>query len=221
MTNWINKILGRKDKHGIANTIDPILPDLAPDYPCPFGCKTAWYAIKNETPLSVIEKLRLDIVCESNWKFGLAHIHKNDDVFVSPQIGDYVLVIDLIGITRNADHEMVKQHSVLFSELQYFGSHRIVDYYAWAKFTKGNLLRAYAYIGEGGELHWNEGQLTAEELTLGFDKFPVSDDLWNEEDIFPDEENVIAMAKAWGVDPTFSHMICDQSTGYICHFKDR
>ena len=208
MRKLINKIFGKKD------TI--IVPNVTPDFPCPFGYKTAWYAIKNETPQSVIEKLKLNIVCESNWEFGINYVYKNDNLFISPQIDGYVLVVGIIGLSHNMNHEMVKKHSILFDELQYFGSHRVVDYYAWIKFAKQKLIRAYAYLGESGEVEWNEGIITAEEVGLGFDKFPVSEHTWEEDEKQPDEEDVIDIAKAWGVDPTFSDANIEKSTGYIC-----
>ena len=213
----MGKLFGKKNNE---KSTMPMNIDVTPDYPNPFGYKTTWYAIKGETPQTVIEKLDLDILCEANWKSSLDHVRKSDDVFVSPVLGDYVLVIDLIGITKDADHDMVKAHARLFGELFYFGSHTVADYYAWAKFKNGDLIRAYAYIGNGDDLFWNEGSITPEELNLGFDKFPVSEDSYDEDDIItPEEESVIDIARAWSIDPSFDGANYEKSTGYICKFK--
>ncbi|MCL2755380.1 MAG: hypothetical protein FWD35_06675, partial [Oscillospiraceae bacterium] len=187
MGNWINKIFGKK------TTV--VAFDAQPDYPQPFGYKTAWYAIKGETPHSVIEKLRLSVVGESNWEYGLNHVRQNDDVFVSPQVDGFVLVIDLFGNLHGADIKSAKKHSALFDEFCFFTSHRVSDYYAWAKFANGKLLRAYEHSGDEG-LMTNEGEITAEELALKFDEFPITDE-WDENDRLPEEDDVIDIAKAW------------------------
>ena len=208
MGNFINKIFGKKKA--------VVVPDTQPDYPQPFGYKTVWYAIKGETPQTVIEKLRLEIVGESNWEFGLNHVYKSDDVFVSPQIGDFVLVIDLLGKFHNADVESAKKHSEIFDEFYYFGSHRVSDYYAWAKFARRELIRAYEYSGDDGMM-LNTGAITVEELALKFDEFPTTDE-WNENDRPPEEDDVIDIAKAWSIDPTFSAGSTEKSVGHICRF---
>ena len=217
--SWLKKIFGKK-------TIIDVMSTEA-DFPVPFGYKTAWYAIKGETSLSVIEKLKLTVISEANWKIGLS----GGGIFVSPVIDDYVLVIDL----PHWSIDDVKGHGLeevakLFSELQYFGSHRMADYYAWAKSVDGKLLRCYSYVGGEGHLE-NEGELTTEELALGFDKYPKEDnfDEWTDEDwetaVFPDEESVIGIAQAWGIDPlfcdgTFGNEKYEKNVGYLCRYSD-
>lgn len=214
---FLAKLFGKKSIN--EKILDFTKIDASPDEPCPFGYKTVWYAIKDETPKSVIEKLRLEVVCEANWKSGLEQTRLTDYVFVSPSINGFVLVINLISLSKNADHDMAKKHACFFNEFFYFGSHRIAGYYAWAKFINGELMRAYAYIGEGGELFWNEGDITIEELKLGFDKFPTSDDSLDNDIDYPDEDSVIDIASLWSIDPTFYGRALEKSTstGYICN----
>ena len=155
-------------------------------------------------------------MAESNWQDGVDKAYYSDDVFVSPQVDGYVLVIGLIGMTRNVDHDEVKRHARQFAQLQYFGTHRVVEYHAWAKFADGKLLRAYAYLGESGEVQWYEGAITPEELELGFDKFIKPNEEFIDDTVFPSEEDVLDIAKAWGVDTLFSKGNYEKSTGYIC-----
>jgi len=54
LSDWITVKLGTKPK--------PIVSDMTPDLPESFGYKMAWYAIKCETPLSIIDKLELELV---------------------------------------------------------------------------------------------------------------------------------------------------------------
>ena len=218
--SWINKIFNRKNENRSACKNNPVNSNIEPDYPCRFGYKSAWYAIKNETPVSVIEKLALDIICESNWNFGFEYIsnHKNT-AFLSPKLDDYVLVIGLSGDA----HKIVNEHAKLFDELQYFASHRVVDYYAWARFLKGNIVHAYGYCPEKEEIvFWDEGILTEEEIDLGFDAFLKKGEEeidWEKDNSRPGEENVIKIAKAWGCNPMFEDGKYEKSTGCLCRFK--
>jgi hypothetical protein len=147
-------------------------PILEPDYPSPFGYKTAWYAIKCDTPDIVIEKLGLRLISKANWESGIRCIYARGDIFVSPFINGYLLSIGLIDVTQ----ENVIEHSLLFDELQYFATHRVVEFHAWAKFADHNLIRAYSYCGDQGEISWNFGALTEIEKNLELDKLPKSSD---------------------------------------------
>jgi len=187
------------------------------DFPVAFGYKTAWYVVKGESSLSVIEKLKLSVVSEANWETGLEEAYNKNEIFVSPRVKDCVLVINL----AHWNSDDIKEDGKLFPELQYFGSHRVADYYAWAKFIDGELLRFYTYVGGEGQLE-SEGELGSEELTLGFDKYPQEDNLdtWTDEDwnsaIFPDEDSVIDIAQAWGIDPFFGEGNYEKGIGYLC-----
>ena len=217
--DWFQKIFTKKEKVTLAEKEQISEPDL----PVPFGYKTAWYAIKEESSLSVIEKLNLNIISEVNWKSGIEQTYYSDDVFVSPVVNGYILIINLIGMSENENHERVKEHGKVLPELQYFSSHRVVDYYAWAKFTGGKLLRFYSYLGGEGTLT-QEGSITNEEEMLGFNIFPQCDDFdsWSDKDwdnaVFPDEESVIKIAKLWGIDPFFEDRDHDKGLGYVCKF---
>lgn len=214
MAGFLSRIFGKKKES--AEKFEK--PDTTPDFPCPFGYKNAWYAIENETPETVVEKLNLNIVAESNWQDGIDRTYYSDDVFVSPQVNGFVLVVGLIGMTRNIEHEDVESHARQFAQLQYFGTHRVVEYHAWAKFADGKPIRAYAYLGESGEVQWDEGAITPEELELGFDKFVKVHEEFSDDTVFPSEEDVLEIAKAWGVDPLFGDGNYEKSTGYICGF---
>jgi hypothetical protein len=161
--------------------------------------------------------LQLEVVGESNWEFGLNHIRKNDNVFVSPQIGGFVLVVSFSG-EHISSVESARIHSAPFDEFCFFGSHSVSDYYAWAKFARGELIRAYESSGDEGVMI-NEGEITAEESALKFDELPATNEgEWDEDDRFPEEDDVIDIAKAWSIDPTFSAGGTEKSVGHICRF---
>jgi len=202
--------------------------DIEPDLPHPFGYKCGWYAIKGETPESVIRKLDLKVISKSNWKFGFDYFldrkkslsHRNKIVFVSPVVKDYVLVINIIA---DNDHNIVKKNALLFENFMYFGTHRVVEYHAWAKFISGKLMRGYSYIGDQGEVSWCEGSLTPDETALSFDRFAktteetLGDDF--DYDNLPNEEDVMDIAKAWSVDTSFEDGGYKKGVGFICEWK--
>jgi len=209
----------RRNKQANGNSND-IETNFEPDFPYPFGYKICWYAVKNETTKSVIEKLNLKIISESNWENGINNVYNScEQLFVSPPVNNYIL---LVNIRTDDNHEVVKKHSLLFNELQYFGSHRVTEYNAWAKFCDGKVIRSYCYMGESGEITWCDGNITLEEINLGFGKFPSStDELLSDNfdyENIPDEENVLAIAKAWGVDTSFEDKSYEKGTGFICVF---
>ena len=69
------------------------------------------------------------------------------------------------------------------------------------------------YIYQDAETSWVEGDLTPEELALGFDCFPGTD---RESEHFPGEEDVLDIAAAWGVDPRFQKKTYPPSVGWVC-----
>ena len=217
MFQFVKKLFSGREKGSPPATTEKLNPDTTPDSPYPFGYKTAWYAVRDRSREDVIEKLGLSVSCESNWEFGIGHIYESDDLFVSPETDGFYLVVGLSGLLKNDELETVRRHAALFEELQYFKSHRVIDAYTWARFLKGEVYRAYAFLGESGEVCWDEGSLTEEEAALGFGRFPNPEN-WESAEDFPDEESVMEIAKAWGVDPTFSEGEYAKATGYLCRF---
>lgn len=102
-----------------------------------------------------------------------------------------------------------------FGEAQYFGNHRIVGYYAWMRAIDGEVIRSFAYLGERGEILVNDGAATDEEQELHI--------IYTEQEIaafegdarFPDEDDVVSIAKAWGVDPMMKGKGYSPGAGYV------
>ena len=96
-----------------------------------------------------------------------------------------------------------------------------MDLCCWVRFTGGKLIRSYYYLGESGEVYWNEGELTSEEKDLGMTFLPCEDmeeDDW-ENVTFPDEDIVDQLADKWGVDPHMGKYQNTRSAGYLCILK--
>ena len=179
-----------------------------PDVPQPFGYKAAWLAARCRDPRALATALGSQDYWSASWESGLAAV-ENGGVFVSPQLGDFALAV---GVTDPAT-ELLENLAAQFPEVQYFASCRTLDYVGWLKYADGVLVRRYCYSGEAGEVLWEDGPLTPEELALGFDRFPRKGG--PETGVFPDEEDVLHIAAAWGVDPAFEEKTFPPDTGWI------
>ena len=188
------------------------------DSPLPFGYKNSWLCVKAQDPQEVIRTLGLKNPRPSNWESGYK-VLREGKVFVSPVIGGFVLAIgyERKGIGTSREMEELARLGLLFPQVQYYGSHRVVDYAEWVKFEEGKLIRAYGWCGDQGEVLRNEGTVTPEEQQIGMGN-PLTDPLGTEDwDAFdvPDEETVIELAALWGVDPLFRGEY-PKSTGFVC-----
>ena len=217
--SFFDKLFGKKTESiEISSPAEqPQKAEMLPDKPRPFGYKTNWLCVKCDSPEQVIDALGLKNAARSNWEFGLSQTR--DRVFVSPPLDGYVLAVgyDTFGImpSVNEEIEALKTIAAKFDEVQCFFSHRVSDFYVWAKFVKGQLVRGYGWNGGEGMVYLNEGELTPEEQTLGFGGFIQSeDDDWESVE-FPDEESVVEIAAAWGVDPLFNDCDYPEAFGYI------
>jgi hypothetical protein len=55
-----------------------------------------------------------------------------------------------------------------FDDVQFFGSHRVVDFVAWARALKGKPVRIFAWTGSEDAVLANVGEQTLEEAKLKF-----------------------------------------------------
>lgn len=153
--------------------------DQTPDQPEAFGYKVSWFALKTSDPRAVLAALELGEATQANWSSGLAAAYgraPRDDqwVFVSPPIGGWVLAISQAWPYPNVEtrSDLGARFDVLlsrlmkqFDDVQFFGSHRVADFAAWARALNGEPKRIFAY--GGGEVLINFGDQTLEEAKLG------------------------------------------------------
>lgn len=186
-----------------------------PDFPVAFGYKCNWLCVKANSPLEVIEKLNLKNPEPSNWDKGIEMAY-NGYRFVSPVLDGYVLVVNYGMDILTLAPELLDDSAMLFPELQFFVTQRVSDYHAWVKYEHGRMIRGYGWSGCDGIVFLNRGSLTPEELRLGFTNLlPDSDADWKLYHT-PNEEYVLGIAAAWGIDPSFSAKDYPKSMGYIC-----
>ena len=183
-----------------------------PDYPMAIGYKTQWYAMKAASSLEALLGLDLDIVGAANWQTGLeAAQNRNGFIFVSPPVNGYVYAI---GNGCSSDMDSVAALGQRFDEFMYFGTHRVVELHSWAKCQNGQLERYYTFCGEQGQAS-SFGGATPEEVALGLDQCAQSTAEFHDRRS-PKEEDVLTLAKAWGVDPSFTGVHIGPACGYLC-----
>jgi hypothetical protein len=165
------------------------------DKPVSFGYKCAWYATRTNDVDAVIAALNLKRVVASTWAKGIEAAHA-DKVFVTPPLAEWILVAGWCllyeGDSPKSVQPILTKLSKEFGEAQYFCTYRVPEAHCWALARSGKLVRAFGYIGERGEVTWNEGKPTKAELALGEEVlgFPG-----------PNESQVMEVAAAWSINP--------------------
>ncbi|MFG1890991.1 hypothetical protein ACGFIR_24380 [Micromonospora sp. NPDC049051] len=171
-----------------------------------FGYKIEWLAVRFRSAESVAASLGLGPLSPATWQ----------DAVAAAYAGAWLLTPPVEGWTLAASIEVrapddsrfgpwLARLSASLGEVQYFGTHRVVEYHGWGRANGGVVDRAYAYLGERGEVLFHAGEPTPEEQALGVGFVPDDDwwDSWDEDDDdpWPDEETVLTLAGRWSLDP--------------------
>lgn len=188
--------------------------DATPDTPKNFGYKMSWLAVRSLDSTAVTDSLQIQHRHPANWEAGIQAAYSGH-VYVSPPVNGWVLVVSPelpeLGPENEPDAvaELLARLSRIFGEVQYFSTHRVVEYHAWAWFVSGNVVRTFAWVGESGEIVVNAGKKTVGEEELGYRYFdPDSPDAeidgyWEQADLcYPEEEHVMEVAGKWSVNPS-------------------
>ena len=118
-------------------------------------------------------------------------------IFLTPSIDGWVLAV-LTASIADAKSLDLASLSREYGEAQKFGSHRVSDYYEWQRWVNGSPVRRYAWIGDEGELLYDDGEPADAEEGLVRRENLDSDCA---ELKFPDEDAVLNVAGEWSLDP--------------------
>jgi hypothetical protein len=154
--------------------------DQTPDAPKLFGFKISWFVVRSADPASILEALEFGEGTPANWASGIAASHGDAPsggswVFVSPPVGGWIFVVgaSLPYPTVETHHHIGKRFDELFSRLmkrfddvQFFGSHRVVDFVTWARAVNGTPTRIFGFADSA--VLANVGCQTPAEAKLGF-----------------------------------------------------
>ena len=153
-----------------------------PDKPQSFGFKVSWFAVAASDPSLFVDALGLKEAEITNWSSGLEAVYarrvsqeEEPWVFVSPPVSGWVLAVSEVWpypVTIETNRDIGRKFDGLFSRLmcrfndvQFFGSHRVADFAAWARAQKGSPVRIFSY---GDDVMANVGSQSAEEAQLRF-----------------------------------------------------
>jgi len=225
--------------------------DQTPDKPVSFGYKVSWFAVKTSDPASVLDALEFGKGTPANWTSGIeaAYVASREKAwaFVSPPVNGWILIVNSLlpyPVAPNGRRaDIGAKFDVLFSRLmkrfadvQFFGTHRVSDFTAWARAQGGEPKRVFAFSGSEGEVYANVGEQTPEEASLKFANlsglppsaatnkiFEIAQQqdaerraleasglsrreamnrfLQSNRSPFPGEEDVVALAGLWSIDP--------------------
>lgn len=171
-----------------------------------FGYKMAWLTIKNTNPKTIIQTLGLPNAQIISWDEGIDKIYEDygstKNIFIASQINNWSFVVGWYFLEMNSQNtgnlekfkKYIAQLSNVFEEVQAFATHRVSEYHLWARAKEGKIKRFFVYPGSSEEFQYNEGKLTDAEKQLPWDKLKSYQ--W-----FPDESDVMNIAKKWSMDP--------------------
>lgn len=209
-----------EDLQKVSSISSPTLSD-SPDTPESFGYKVAWLAIKTNSINNVVtafESLNFSNKQVANWHTGMQAAYYHDEklkynhLFISPPLDGWVFVVgwafDDFWCSRSHLEcekstqkfmnfvQTLKQHHIL--NFYYFFSYRVSDCYCWSIIEAGHVKRIYA---EFGDEPYEQGEVTPEELQLGYRPYPdlVEDEASEEAFWYPTEATVMKLATAWSI----------------------
>jgi hypothetical protein len=168
-----------------------------------FGGKQAWLAVRDGDPAAVLAALGLRDLGDVPWREGIDIAHLTDDrVAITPPLpgargttwvlaaGRYLLrpdtVIDLPGLSGR-----------LHTEVQFFATHRVTELHRWQRAADGDLIRAFGYVGQTGDVTSWHGDPDPAERAAGL---PAAVD--DATTVLVSEHDVLRVADAWSIDPT-------------------
>ncbi len=202
----------------------------APDGPVPFGYKMAWLAIKTDDTMGVASVIGLRQVEDANWNSGIGTVYDDElgaqRIFLSPPVEGWTLVVGL-ALPHPVGPQFVDKLTPLllrlggtYSEVQYYFTYPMIDFFAWARVSNGKLVRAFALGDEG--IIWNKGKPSKEERALGLRLFELrgvrgrKGDAGGELVLYPTEEHVLQIARGWGLDPlSLGHLPPAGTSGFV------
>jgi hypothetical protein len=166
-----------------------------------------WLVVKSTNVAAVQNALGLHNATPCSWGEGLSKLAQRK-LFVSPPVQGWILVIGqaLPEPSEDVDecYRFIMRLTRELGHVQYYSSNRAVNHHAWVRAENGQIRRAYAWAGE---TLWNQGEISATELSLGLKCYGYGDPpeqfQASESDSHAgNSEKVVFLAARWSFDPT-------------------
>lgn len=211
---WIQGVYkSRQTKNPLSGILD-----AEPDAPVSFGYKTCWIAVRHTNPADVFQALNKHYGMQinplaANWVSGLRAANQGDASFITPPIGDWILIVNphFRDISEDRTRHLMQTLSAQFGEAQFFGNHRVSGYGAFGLYRQGVCVRALSIADletllREGDVSDAEKQIIKREHEQNPDQVPYFLEN-NNESIFGDEACIMEMAAQWSLNPqTLSDM---------------
>ena len=168
-----------------------------------FGGKQAWLAVRDGQPAAVLDALALRDLGEAPWRDGIDVAHLTDDrVAVTPPLPGardtrWVLVAGRWLLRPETVVDLPRLSARLHTEVQFFATHRVTELHRWQRAADGELIRAFGYVGQTGEVTSWFGDPDPAERDAGL---PARFD--DDATVLVSEHDVLKVADAWSIDPT-------------------
>ncbi|MEV6844065.1 hypothetical protein [Actinoplanes sp. NPDC051411] len=163
-----------------------------------FGGKQAWLAIRSDSPGEVIAALGLRDLGTVPWRDGIDLAHLTDDrVAVTPPVDGWILATGRYLMRPDRPVDVIGLSAALHTEVQYFATHRVTESHRWQRAADGELIRAFGYVGQTGEVTSWHGEPGPVEREAG-----LPGELDEESTVLVGENDVLRVAAAWSIDPS-------------------
>lgn len=172
-----------------------------------FGGKQAWLAVRADgsdvDPERVIAALGLRDLGTVPWRDGIDLAHLTDDrLAVTPPLPgardhQWVLATGRWLLRPGTSVDVTGLSAALATEVQFFATHRVTELHRWQRAAEGELIRAFGYVGQTGEVTSWHGDPDPAERDAGLPGV-----LEEETTVLVGEKDVLAVANAWSIDPT-------------------
>ncbi len=172
-----------------------------------FGGKQAWLAVRADgsdvDPERVITALGLRDLGTVPWRDGIDLAHLTDDrLAVTPPLPGardhlWVLATGRWLLRPGTSVDVTELSGVLGTEVQFFATHRVTELHRWTRAASGELIRAFGYVGQTGEVTSWHGDPDPAERDAGLPGV-----LDEETTVLVGEKDVLAVANSWSIDPT-------------------
>ncbi len=169
-----------------------------------FGGKQAWLAVAlpDGGPDALLAALELRDLGTVPWRDGLDLAHLTDDrVAITPPLPgargvSWVLAVGRRLMTPGPD--VVALSATLRTEVQFFATHRVTELHRWQRAVDGDLVRAFGYVGQSGDVTSWFGDPDPAERDAGLPGVFEPE----ETSVLVAERDVFRVAGAWSIDPT-------------------
>ena len=173
-----------------------------------FGGKQAWLAVGDQPGRpdpagDLLAALGLRDLGEVSWRDGLDLAHLTDDrVAVTPPLPGardttWVLATGRWLLRPGTSVDVAGLSATLGAEVQFFATHRVTELHRWQRAAGGELIRAFGYVGQTGEVTSWFGEPGPAERDAG-----LPAELDDDTTVLVGEKDVLRVAGAWSIDPT-------------------